>query len=226
MEKLTQRLTRDEIETITDIDKLKQVLRIYSKAANTRLRALEKADLTNAPAYKTVRDFAYDDFGFMGTTKNGEFKFRTNTRGMDIELIRAELLRLDTFLFRAHTSTVTGAKTARQKIREATVNQTRSGTKSERVKDFFSNMSDDQFDEFWDYENLKRLIDIYGTDEAVRIIEAASDNPAIGSNMSNIDRVIGELLDNTLADIINDHEKSLVSLYDALKAYKPVGSVT
>lgn len=226
MEKLTQRLTRKEIESITDVDKLKQVLRIYSKAANTRLRALEKANLTTAPAYKAVRDFAYDDFGFMGITKNGEFKFRTNTRGMDIDLIRQELLRLDTFLFRSHTSTVTGAKTARQKIREATVNQSRSGTKSKRVSDFFSNMSDDQFDDFWDYENLKRLIDIYGTDEAVRIIEAASDNPAIGSDMSRVDRVIGELLDNTLADIINDNEKSLVSLYDALKTYKPVGSVT
>ena len=144
---------------------------------------------------------------------------------MDIDLIRAELLRLDTFLFRAHTSTVKGAKTARVKIREATVNQTRSGTKSKRVSDFFSGMSDDQFDEFWDYENLKRLIDIYGTDEAVRIIEAASDNPAIGSDPKQIDRVIAELLDNTLADIINDSEKSLTSIYDALNEYKPVGSV-
>lgn len=226
MEKLTQRLTREEIETITDIDKLKQVLRIYSKAANTRLRALEKAELTSSPAYQTVRDFAYDDWGFMATTKKGEFKFRTNTRGMDIELIREELLRLDTFLFRAHTSTVTGAKTARQKIREATINQTRSGTKSERVSGFFSGMSQETFDEFWTYENLKRLIDIYGTDEAVRIIEEASDNPNIGSDLSNIDRVIGELLDNVLADIINDNEKSLTSLYDALKEYRPVGSVT
>ena len=226
MEALTQRLTRHEIETITDIDKLKQVLRIYSKAANTRLRALEKAGLTNAPAYKTVRDFAYDDYGFMGTTKNGEFKFRTNTRGMDVELLRAELLKLDTFLFRTHTSTVKGAKTAREKIRKATVDQTKSGTKSKRVTDFFSGMSNDQFDEFWDYENLKRLIDIYGTDEAVRIIEAASDNPAIGNDYGQIDRVIGELLDNTLADIINDNEKSLTSLYDSLKEYKPVGSVT
>ena len=226
MEKLTQRLTREEIETITDIDKLKQVLRIYSKAANTRLRALEKAELTNAPAYQAVRDLAYDDFGFMGRTKKGEFKFRTNTRGMELDLIRAELLKLDTFLFRAHTSTVTGAKTARQKIREATINQTRSGTKSERISNFFSGMKQEVFDEFWDYQNLKRLIDIYGTDEAVRIIEAASDNPNIGSDLSNIDRVIGELLDNVLADIINDNEKSLTSLYDALKEFKPVGSVT
>ena len=58
---LEQRLTWQEIETSTDIEHLKQVLRIYSKAANTRLRALEKAGLAgNSNAYQTVRNYAYD----------------------------------------------------------------------------------------------------------------------------------------------------------------------
>lgn len=218
MEKLTQRLTRHEIETITDIDKLKQVLRIYSKAANTRLRALEKANLTTAsPAYEEVRNYAYDDRNFMAWTRKGEFKFNTNTRGMEVAQIRAELKALDTFLFRTHTSTVTGAKTARQKIREATTKQNSQGTKSQKVIDFFEDMTDEEFDDFWKYENIKRLYDMYGSDEAVRIIEAGLENPYINGSY--------ELLDMALVDILNDTAKSLSSIYREIEDYTPTGSV-
>ena len=62
---LEQRLTWQEIETSTDIEHLKQVLRIYSKAANTRLRALEKAGLAGSSnAYQTVRNYAYDEMPY------------------------------------------------------------------------------------------------------------------------------------------------------------------
>lgn len=218
MEQLSQRLTRHEIETITDVDKLKQVLRIYSKAANTRLRALEKANLTNAPAYESIRNYAYDERNFMAWTKKGEFKFNTNTRGMQLNQIRRELLELDTFLFRSHTSTVKGAKTAREKIRQATTAQNSRGTKSQRVIDFFDGMSDEEFDSFWHYENIKRLYDMYGSDEAVRIIEAGLDNPNINGSY--------ELLDMALADILNDEAKSLSSIYRDLESWEPTGSVT
>lgn len=217
MEKLTQRLTRQQIESMTDIEKLKQVLRIYSKAANTRLRALEKAGLTSAPAYESIRNYAYDERNFMAWTKNGQFKFNTNTRGMAINQIRRELLELDTFLFRSHTSTVKGAKSAREKIRAATVKQNQRGTKSQRVIDFFDNMSDEEFDDFWHYENIKRLYDMYGSDEAVRIIEAGLDNPNINGSY--------ELLEMALADILNDDTKSLASIYRDLEDFEPTGSV-
>lgn len=153
----------------------------------------------------------------MAWTKSGQFKFNTNTRGMSINQIRRELLELDTFLFRSHTSTVKGAKSAREKIRSATVRQNQRGTKSQRVIDFFDNMSDEEFDDFWHYENIKRLYDMYGSDEAVRIIEAGLDNTNINGSY--------ELLDMALADILNDDTKSLSSIYRELEDFEPTGSV-
>lgn len=216
---LEQRLTWQEIETSTDIEHLKQVLRIYSKAANTRLRALEKAGLAgNSNAYQTVRNYAYDEMNIMAWTASGKFKFNTNTRGMEIEQIRRELKELDKFLFRSHTSTVTGAKTSAKKIREATIAQNKRGTKSKRVQDFFGGMSDTQFNDFWKLANIKRLFDMYGSDEAIRIIEHGLDKLAIDGDF--------ELLDMALADILNDDMKSVQQIYDDLDDWKPTGSVT
>ena len=79
-------------------------------------------------------------------------------------------------------------------------------------------MSDEEFDSFWNYENIKRLYDMYGSDEAVRIIEAGLDNPNINGSY--------ELLDMALADILNDEAKSLSSIYRDLESWAPTGSVT
>ena len=216
---LNQRITRQEIENSTDIEKLKLILRVYSKAANTRLRALEKAGLAgNSNAYQAARNYAYDELNIMGWTASGQFKFNTNTRGMELEQIRRELKELDTFLFRSHTSTVTGAKESAKKIREATIKQNSRGTKSQEVRDFFSAMSDEKFEEFWELENVRRLFDLYGSDEAVRIVEAGLDNPHINGSW--------ELLDAALKDIINNKKKDAITIYDDLKDYKPTGSVT
>lgn len=216
---LEQRLTWQEIDTSTDIEHLKQVLRIYSKAANTRLRALEKAGLAGSSnAYQTVRNYAYDEMNIMAWTASGKFKFNTNTRGMEIEQIRRELKELDKFLFRSHTSTVTGAKTSAKKIREATIAQNKRGTKSKRVQDFFGGMSDSQFNDFWKLANIKRLFDMYGSDEAIRIIDHGLDKLDIDGNF--------ELLDMALADILNDDMKSVQQIYDDLDDWKPTGSVT
>ena len=203
---LEQRLTRQEIESSTDIEHLKQVLRIYSKAANTRLRALEKAGLAgNSNAYQVARNYAFDESNIMSWTASGQFKFNTNFRGMELAQLRRELLELDTFLFRSHTSTVTGAKESAKKIREATIKQNKRGTKSKRVRDFFGGMSDS-------------LFDMYGSDEAIRIIEHGLDKLAIDGNY--------ELLDMALADILNDDMKSVQEIYDDLDDWKPTGSVT
>lgn len=216
---LEQRLTWQEIETSTDIEHLKQVLRIYSKAANTRLRALEKAGLAGSSnAYQTVRSYAYDEMNIMAWTASGQFKFNTNTRGMELAQIRRELKELDKFLFRSHTSTITGAKTSAKKIREATIKQNKRGTKSERVRGFFGGMSDEQFNDFWKLANIKRLIDMYGSDEAIRIIEHGLDKLAIDGDF--------ELLDMALTDILNDDMKSVQQIYDDLDDWKPTGSVT
>ena len=48
-----------------------------AKRANTRLRAIEKADLTKTSAYENVRRMVFDDSNYNAYTKKGEIKFRT-----------------------------------------------------------------------------------------------------------------------------------------------------
>ena len=53
-----------------------------AKRANTRLRAIEKANLTNTSAYENVRRMGFDDSKYISYTKNGEIKFRTDVSKM------------------------------------------------------------------------------------------------------------------------------------------------
>ena len=53
-----------------------------AKRANTRLRAIEKANLTNTSAYENVRRMVFDDSKHIAYTKKGEIKFRTDVSKM------------------------------------------------------------------------------------------------------------------------------------------------
>ena len=48
-----------------------------AKRANTRLRAIEKANLTKTSAYENVRRMGFDDSKHIAYTKKGEIKFQT-----------------------------------------------------------------------------------------------------------------------------------------------------
>ena len=49
-----------------------------AKKANTRLRAIEKANLTNTSSYQNVRRMGFDGSKNISYTKKGEIKFRTD----------------------------------------------------------------------------------------------------------------------------------------------------
>lgn len=216
---LTPRLSLKQIESPNvSLDKLRLTLNVYSRTANTRLRALEKAGLTSSPAYRQIKDFARDSREFIGTTKHGEFKFSTRTTGRSREDIQKELIQLHKFLFEAKTSTTAGEKKRRKMIKKSNekIREDKSGAWSEKVK----NMSDEEFQQFWEYSNLKRFMDLFGSDNTTTLIDVyAAKNPNIKNDLALLDKAL-EGLSTTMS------EMDVLSIFDYIEAYEPTGQVT
>lgn len=201
------------------IKKLQKALEVEAKRANTRLRSLEKAKLTKqSKAYEAIRNYGMDNRQFIKTDKSGNLRFNRSLKGRTREELQEELNQLYEFLYLAKTSTIKGVKQTKKRIKEATAKQNATGTKSQAVQDFFNNMSEEDFEHFWEMKNIKQLYDMLGSDETVRIIELAKNNPYIGEDQ--------ELLDIALGDILTDYNKSVESIVADLEDYKPTGEIT
>ena len=210
MAKLTPRLNRFQISARNQSEAvMRSVLRTYAKTANQRLRQLESDNLSStSPAYRQIKSYWEDERSFMDTTKGsvvrgkktaaGLMKFRTNTKGMTKEQLRQELLELDTFLFRAKTSTSAGTKSHYEKIKESIGKQNENDSKSQAVMDFFNNMSMKEFSQFWEYTNMSQIIKAYGSDVMVELITAGKDKEF---NLAKMDELF--------ADILNDENKKI-----------------
>lgn len=157
-------------------DKLRELVSDYAKAANQRLRNLEKAKVSEASAaYRQARTFYRDNRDFMGTTKNKQFKFRTDVKKMDKETLQREAMELDTFLFRSKTSTVRGVKKLYRDIKEKVQSQNADGTKAQFVMDYFKNMSMAEFNQFWENQSMHEMIAQFGSDEVIMLIQEGED---------------------------------------------------
>ena len=222
-------------------DKLRELVSDYSKTANRRLRSLEKSGVENASAaYRQIRTYSRDNREFMGTTKNGEFKFRTDVSKMDKETLQREALELDTFIFRAKTSTVKGVKDQYKRIKEAIGRQDINDTKTQRVMDYFNKMSMEEFNEFWENQSMSVMIDMYGSDEVVKLIKEGEDK---GIDLEKMDELFTNILNKkaktrAITDLENmirkdmeiEYAKSLTGsaiaedsqkLYDHLESTEP-----
>lgn len=178
----------------TSEDKLRKLVSDYAKAANKRLRNLEKANVQNASAaYRQIRTYSRDSRSFMGTTKNGEFKFRTDVKKMDRETLQREAMELDTFLFRARTSTVRGVKEQYKKIKDSIGRQDINDTKTQRVMDYFNNMSMEEFNEFWENQSMSVMIEMYGSDEVVKLIQEGEDK---GIDLEKMNELFTNIINN------------------------------
>ena len=196
----TKIMSRQQISS-RDIgeDKLRELVSDYAKAANRRLRSLEKGNVQEASAaYRQIRTFSRDNREFMGTTKKGEFKFRTDVTKMDTETLRREAMELDTFLFRSKTSTVKGVKALYREIKKKVESQNAEGTKEQWVMDYFKNMSMEDFNQFWENQSMSEIVEAYGSDEVVRLIQEGEDK---GLDL--------EKMHELLLNIYNKHQKSI-----------------
>lgn len=172
-------------------DELRLAVSVLAKTANQRLRALEKANLTKASnAYRYAETQAYDERRFMGTTKRGEIKFKTTTRGRSLQELKEEVAQLQGFLFNAKTSTVKGTK---QRYEQA----------YETWKDVNPDkkMSFEDFGEMWLQSNMKKLVRMYGSDVAIEIMGGEHSK---GLTMEEINDIVGEL----------DEEESFLSMLE------------
>ena len=128
-----------------------------AKRANTRLRAIEKANLTNTSAYENVRRMGFDDSKYISYTKKGEIKFRTDVSKMSESELKEHQQIIEDFL-QSKSSKVGEIKKRRQKAYDKWKKEKeRQGQKID--------MDVNEFSEFWELSIIKKLKDAYGSVE-------------------------------------------------------------
>ena len=133
-----------------------------AKRANTRLRAIEKANLTRTSAYENVRRMGFDDSKYIAYTKNGEIKFRTDVSKMSESELKEHQQVIEDFL-QSKSSKVGEIKKRRQ--------QAYNKLKKEKERQGQNiDMDVDEFSEFWELSNIKKLKDNLGSDEVELLV--------------------------------------------------------
>ena len=128
-----------------------------AKRANTRLRAIEKANLINTSAYENVRRMGFDDSKHIAYTKNGEIKFRTDVSKMSESELKEHQRAIEDFL-QSKSSKVGEIKKRRQKAYDK--------WKKEKERQGQNiDMDVNEFSEFWELSIIKKLKDAYGSEE-------------------------------------------------------------
>lgn len=128
-----------------------------AKRANTRLRAIEKANLTKTSAYENVRRLGFDDSKNIAYTKKGEIKFRTDVSKMSESELKEHQRIIEDFLL-SKSSKVGEIKKRRQQAYDK--------WKKEKERQGQNiDMDVNEFSEFWELSNIKKLKDNLGSDE-------------------------------------------------------------
>ena len=158
-----------------------------AKRANTRLRAIEKANLTKTSAYENVRRMAFDDSKHIAYTKNGEIKFRTDVSKMSESELKEHQRVIEDFL-QSKSSKAGEIKKRRQKAYDK--------WKKEKERQGQNiDMDVNEFSEFWELSIIKKLKDAYGSEEVeymvitygeVAVIETIQEMEKEGLNPYNM----------------------------------------
>ena len=132
------------------------------KKANTRLRAIEKANLTNTSAYQNIRRMGFDDSKNISYTKKGEIKFRTDVSKMSETELKEHQRIIEDFL-QSKSSKVGEIKKRRQQAYDK--------WKKEKERQGQNiDMDVNEFSEFWELSNIKKLKDSLGSDEVELLV--------------------------------------------------------
>lgn len=133
-----------------------------AKKANTRLRAIEKANLTNTSSYQNIRRMGFDDSKNISYTKKGEIKFRTDVSKMSESELKEHQRIIEDFL-QSKSSKVGEIKKRRQKSYDK--------WKKEKERQGQNiDMDVNEFSEFWELSNIKKLKDSLGSDEVELLV--------------------------------------------------------
>ena len=144
-----------------------------AKRANTRLRAIEKANLTKTSAYESVRRMAFDDSKHIAYTKKGEIKFRTDVSKMSEKELKEHQQEIEVFL-QSKSSKVGEIKKRRQKAYDK--------WKKEKERQGQNiDMDVNEFSEFWELSIIKKLKDAYGSEEVEYMVLTYGESTVIES---------------------------------------------
>ena len=133
-----------------------------AKRANTRLRAIEKANLTKTSAYENVRRMGFDDSKHIAYTKKGEIKFRTDVSKMSESELKEHQRVIEDFL-QSKSSKVGEIKKRRQQAYDK--------WKKEKERQGQNiDMDVNEFSEFWELSIIKKLKDAYGSEEVEHMV--------------------------------------------------------
>ena len=142
-----------------------------AKRANTRLRAIEKANLTNTSAYENVRRMGFDDSKHIAYTKKGEIKFRTDVSKMSETELKEHQRVIEDFL-QSKSSKVGEIKKRRQQAYDK--------WKKEKERQGQNiDMDVDEFSEFWELSIIKKLKDAYGSEEVEYMVITYGESTVI-----------------------------------------------
>ena len=142
-----------------------------AKRANTRLRALEKANLTKTSAYENVRRMGFDDSKNIAYTKKGEIKFRTDVSKMSESELKEHQRVIEDFL-QSKSSRVGEIKKRRQKAYDK--------WKKEKERQGQNiDMDVNEFSEFWELSIIKKLKDAYGSEEVEYMVLTYGESTVI-----------------------------------------------
>ena len=142
-----------------------------AKRANTRLRAIEKANLTNTSAYENVRRMGFDDSKHIAYTKKGEIKFRTDVSKMSESELKEHQRVIEDFL-QSKSSKVGEIKKRRQQAYDK--------WKKEKERQGQNiDMDVNEFSEFWELSIIKKLKDAYGSEEVEYMVLTYGESTVI-----------------------------------------------
>ena len=142
-----------------------------AKRANTRLRAIEKANLTNTSAYKNVRRMGFDGSKHIAYTKNGEIKFRTDVSKMTESELKEHKRVIEDFL-QSKSSKAGEIKKRRQEAYNK--------WKKEKERQGQNiDMDVNEFSEFWELSIIKKLKDAYGSEEVEYMVLTYGESTVI-----------------------------------------------
>ena len=142
-----------------------------AKRANTRLRALEKANLTKTSAYENVRRMGFDDSKHIAYTKKGEIKFRTDVSKMSESELKEHRRVIEDFL-QSKSSKAGEIKKRRQKAYDK--------WKKEKERQGQNiDMDVNEFSEFWELSIIKKLKDAYGSEEVEYVVLTYGESTVI-----------------------------------------------
>lgn len=133
-----------------------------AKRANTRLRAIEKSKLTKTSAYENVWRLGFDGSKNIAYTKKGEIKFRTDVSKMTESELKEHQRVIEDFL-----------QSKSSKVGEIKKRRKQAYDKWKKEKERQGQTVDidiDDFSEFWELSNIKKLKDNLGSDEVELLV--------------------------------------------------------